>query len=270
MLAPPAVRPSVPTSLSLPSITPVAQRPSPLKRRTTLKRSIDDTESMSIPSSPSKRSRVTFDSDVETFSANDDESLDPRVVKEEVRRAIQRHLAGDDTTYDKIKTKFSTPYDQEHALHTQTLQIHVMGLLSNVSILDKRCSSLVHTVVHSEWIGRDEAYFASFVKLLGNVAAAHSGYVGKITQMLVHLLGPQKTRRFPGQKPVRQLKIHERVFAVIRYVTQLVPTASGAVADAIRKRISWEFPKSMDRMAYISNFLRLADGKQLLILSIVL
>ena len=262
MLAAPAIRPSAPTSISLPSITPVAKRPSPPQQRTTLKRSIDDTESMSTPSSPSKRSRVTFDSDVETFSANEDESLDPRVVREEVRRAIQRHLAGDEATYDKIKSKFSTPQDQENAPDTHTLRLYVMGILSNVSILDKRCSSLVHTLVSSEWIGRDEAYYSLFVKLLGNIAAAHSGYVGKITQMLIDLLGPQKTRRMPGQKPVRQPLLHERTFAVIRYVTQLVPTASGAVADAIRKRISWEFSKSTDRLTYISNFLKLVDGKK--------
>lgn len=259
MLAPPAVRPSAPADLSISSISPLSKRPSPLSRRSTLKRSIDDADSMSIPSSPSKRSRVTFDSDVETFSFHDDDLLDPLVVKEEIHRALQRHLIGDESSYDKLKTKFTTPYNQEDAPSTKTLRVHLQGILSHISILNKNCYDLVHAIIASEWVGRDQAYFSLFAKVLGNLSAAQGGFVGKITHMLVELLGPQKTRRIPGHRPVRQALIHQRVFQILQYITQLAPTASGAVIEAVRKRMSWEFSKASDRLTYIRSFIELIE-----------
>ena len=58
---------------------------------------------MQTPSSPSKRSRVTFDSDVEIVSADDEAVPDPSVVKEQVRRAIERHRLGANETYERVR-----------------------------------------------------------------------------------------------------------------------------------------------------------------------
>ena len=116
------------------------------------------------------------------------------VVSEEVRRAIQRHLVGNSDAYDRVKELFvANPKELEddgsplYDLPTHTsLKNHLFGLFSNISSLDGRCSGLVHAVLASEWVGRDEAYVRLFVRFLGTLAAAHGSYLNSILKMLVN------------------------------------------------------------------------------------
>jgi len=256
MLAPPPLRPGSQT-ISMPSLPSKHPNPLPLKRRSTLKRSIDETNLMDAPSSPAKRSRVTFDSDVEIVSADEEEDLDPLVVKEQVRRAIERHRVRDDEAYDRVKSVFGAT--KEKGPSTAVLRIHLSAVLANVTALTKDCSGLVNSILFSEWVGRDDAYYSLFVRFLNNLAAAQRGYQNKIMQMLVDLLGPQKTRRIGGAaaKPVRQRTIHRRVLQAVQHITRNVPSAPGALADRVAARLEFDFQKAEDRMTYIENFMEM-------------
>jgi RNA polymerase I-specific transcription initiation factor RRN3 len=116
------------------------------------------------------------------------------VVREEVRRAIQRHRVGDSDAYDRVKEVFAAdPKELEddgsplYDLPTHTsLKNHLLGLFSNISSLDGTCSGLVHVVLASEWVGRDEAYVKLFIRFLGTLAAARGGYLNSILKMLVN------------------------------------------------------------------------------------
>ncbi|EXJ55372.1 hypothetical protein A1O7_08299 [Cladophialophora yegresii CBS 114405] len=230
-----------------------------MPRRTTLKRSLDESNAMDIPSSPSKRSRVTFDSDVEIVSADDDEDLDPLVLREQVRRAIERHRLREDEAYERIKGYFSTRPDKPNAPSTKTLRLHLQALLANVTSLDKDCSGLVNAILYSEWIGREEQYYALFVRFLNNLAAAQRGYQSKIMSVLVDLLGPQKTRRIQGAAPVRQPKIHRRVLRAIQHIVDNVPSSPAALANRMAGRLEFDFQKGEERMTYIRNFMEMIN-----------
>ena len=214
---------------------------------------------MELPASPSKRSRVTFDSDVEIVSADDDDTLSTDVVTEQVRRAIERHRAGDHTSYDNIRSTFAVPAEKETAPSAHVMKAHLTAVLTNVAGLTKECNSLVNAVLYSEWVGRDDTYYALFVRFLSNLAAAQRGYQAKIMQMLVELLGPQKTRRLPNHMPVRQPKIHLRVLLAIQHLTRNVPSAPAALAGRLATRLEFEFARAEDRMTYIRNFMRMID-----------
>ena len=214
---------------------------------------------MDIPSSPSKRSRVTFDSDVEIVSADDDEELDPLVVKEQVRRAIERHLFRTDEAYERIKGYFTCSPEKSNAPSTKVLKVHLQALLANVTSLGKDCSDLVNAVLYSEWVGRDDTYYALFVRFLNNLAAAQHGYQSKIMSVLVDLLGPQKTRRLEGAIPVRQPKIHRRVLQAIQHISDNVPPSPAALADRIASRLEFDFQKAEERMTYIRNFMEIIN-----------
>lgn len=214
---------------------------------------------MDTPSSPAKRARVTFDSDVEIVSADEEEALDPLVVQEQVRRALERHRLGDDETYERIRSIFTIPPDKPQAPSAKSLRIHLQAVLAHVALLSKECNTLVNAVLYSEWVGRDDAYYALFVRFLNNLAAAQRGYQSKIMGMLVEMLGPQKTRRVPGCKPVRQPTIHKRVLQAMRHITLNVPTAPGALADRLGARLRFEFEKAEDRMTYIRSFMNLIE-----------
>lgn len=152
---------------------------------------------------PKKRARVQFESDVEmrrlqTPADGEENEKSAAVVREEVRRAIQRHVSGTDSeAYDRIKEIFSIdPKKAEEdgsyePTHT-TLKRHLMGLLSNVAALDRNCSGLVNAVLSSEWLGRDDSYVKLFIRFLGNLAAAQGGYLRSVLKMLVGYLGEGK------------------------------------------------------------------------------
>lgn len=158
--------------------------------------------------SPKKRPRVQFDSEVETRSlpptgsvSGSEPEKSAAVVREEVRRAIQRHISGADSeAYDRVKEIFSADpkkTDEDGSLpyglpsHT-TVKHHLMGLLSNVASLDRNCTGLVQSILDSEWLGRDESYVKLYIRFLGNLAAAQGGYLGSVLKMLVGYLGEGK------------------------------------------------------------------------------
>ena len=212
---------------------------------------------MDVPSSPSKRSRVTFNSDVEVVSPDDEEDVDPFFAREDVRRAIQRHLVGDDEAYERVRAIFTKPYTNAAAPSTRVVRVYLQALLTNISSLDKSCNALVNAVLFTEWVGRDENFFSLYGRFVGNLAAAQSGYVVRILSSLVDLLGLQKTRRVPDCKTVRSLLIYDRVMQVIQHVIELLPAASNALVIVAQKKLSYDFPNPQERMQYMQNFMRM-------------
>jgi len=257
VIAPPPLRRAPATAQSTSSLSKTPLRPSSISRQSTLKRSIDDTSLLAVPSSPTKRLRVKFDADVDIVSADDEDDIDPLVVNEQVRRAIERHLAYDHESYERIRGLFMADHDKERAPSTKALKYHIQALEANVTRLRRECGSLVHAVVSSEWVGRDDSYVSAFVRFLGSLAVSQGGYITSIIGMLVDLLGPQRTRRLPDCKVVRQPKIHRRVLETIRYMTQLILIASSVLAQRISTKLDFDFSKAKDRMTYVENFMQL-------------
>jgi RNA polymerase I-specific transcription initiation factor RRN3 len=212
---------------------------------------------MDVPSSPSKRSRVTFDPDVEVVSPDDEDDLDPALVREEVRRAIKRHLNGEDETYNRVKSIFTKDPQADNAPSTTTVRVHLQAVYANVSSLNKRCDDLVSAILFGEWVGRDEAYFSLYAKFVALLAAAQGGYLGRIMFALVELLGPGRTRRLPGCKVVRRQIIHHRVMRTIQDIVEKVPVASSTLAQVIQRKLSFDFEKPEERITYIKNFMLL-------------
>lgn len=140
-----------------------------------------------IPQSPSKRTKVTFDADVDVRVLDQWEKA-PEVVREEVRRALERHALGDDAAYDQVKEVYTTNPTAEDAPSPRTLRNYTAALLSKVSSLNRSCSGLVHAVLKSEWLGRDETYLALFIRFLGSLISAQGMYLGDVIHMLVENL----------------------------------------------------------------------------------
>ena len=168
--------------------------PAPTKqpvRRPTLVRKREDSDSgidrARTPSSPSKRLKVSFDNEVQVKVMDDWEKA-PAVIREEVRRALELHAQGDDSAYDRVKEIYTTKPTAEDAPSATTLRNYTAALLSSVSGLNISCSGLVHAVLQSVWIVRDEDYVALFLRLLGNLVSAQGVYVGDVLRMLVEYL----------------------------------------------------------------------------------
>ena len=167
----------------------------PVLRRSTLSGTIRkredtdlDTDLLSVPSSPVKRPRVTFNPDVqekvmEEYSPKS-RSLD--AVRGEVRRAIEAHVRGDSEGYDTIKEIFAPQRedDDERDEGQGDMRQYLLALSANAALLNRGCSGLVGTMLACEWIGRDEGFVKAYVHFLGSLASAQGMYVGSILGML--------------------------------------------------------------------------------------
>ncbi|KAI9043791.1 rDNA-binding RNA polymerase I transcriptional factor [Aspergillus affinis] len=272
-----AARPTNPSKMRLPS-SPV----SILKRSKTdtttpgLKHRMEEMDlSLSPPSnspspdstpSPRKRPRVQF-ADLRRATYDGQQSRTPEksaaLVREEVRRAIQRHVSdGGSEAYDRIKEVFTADprkHDDGIDIPTHTsLKNHLLGLLSNVAALDRSCNGLVTAVLDSQWLGRDESYVKLYIRFLGNLAAAQGVHLGSVLRMLVKYLRelPRGTGRLPGYARVHAKELYPRVHMALRYVIGLIPSGSGALSPIL----SSEFPSPVDsakaNVAYTHNLLR--------------
>ncbi|KAL2007988.1 hypothetical protein VTN00DRAFT_7970 [Thermoascus crustaceus] len=214
--------------------------------------------------SPKKRPRVQFsEPDVEMRVDSGEKSA--AVIREEVRRAIQRHLAGADSeAYDRVKEIFSADprrTDDDGVPSHATLKHHLMGLLANVASLDRSCSGLVHAVLGSQWLGRDEPYVKLYIRFLGNLAAAQGSYLGSVLKMLVNYLGavPKGTGRLPGYAPVSNSEIYARTHMALHYVMQLIPAGSGALSPILSMQFPFATDSAKANIAYTRNLIKVIE-----------
>lgn len=160
-----------------------AATPKSLLRRPTLVRKREDDED-APPSSPGKKPKVTFDSDVEVRVVSDWEKT-PHLIQEEVRRAFAKRALGDDSGYDRLKDVYAKKERNEEELGPTTVMNYTVSLLANVSALNKSNPDLVHAIITSDWLGRTEDYVALFVRLLANLSSAQGAFLEDVVRMLV-------------------------------------------------------------------------------------
>ena len=169
-----------------------AATPKPLLRRSTLVRKRDDDDE-APPSSPGKKPKVTFDSDVEVRVVSDWEKA-PHIIQEEVRRAFAKRALGDDSGYDKLRNVYSRNKGNGEEFSPATIKNYTISLLANVSALNKSNSDLVHTVLSSDWLGRSEDYVIVFVRLLATIVSAQGIFLEDVVRMLVNNLTAGESR----------------------------------------------------------------------------
>ena len=161
--------------------------PKSLLRRPTLVRKREEEDDEAPPSSPGKKAKVTFDSDVEVRVVSDWEKA-PHLIQEEVRRAFAKRALGDDSGYDKLKDVYSGKKGDEEELSSPTIKNYTMSLLANASALNKSNSDLVRAILNSNWLGQTEDYVAIFVRLLATLSSAQGVFLGDVVRMLINNL----------------------------------------------------------------------------------
>ncbi|PBP26872.1 RNA polymerase I-specific transcription initiation factor-like protein rrn3 [Diplocarpon rosae] len=262
----PSIRPSAPV--------PAAKPSKPLLRRATssgtIRKSEDaglDIDLVSVPYSPNKRARVTFNPTVEekvmeVYQAKG-RSLDS--IRAEVRRSIEAHTRdqGNNEGYDKIREMFAPRRgeDDEGEGSNVDLKNYLVALTSYTSLLNKRCNGLVKALLLCDWMGRDEAFVKSYVHFLGSLASAQGIYVGMVLGMLVgHFQGVRiSSGRLAGCPDVNREQLTARIHLALKYLLRLIPSASGTLPPVL----SAKFPVADDskkvHVTYIENLIRLVE-----------
>ncbi|KAL6715756.1 DNA independent RNA polymerase I transcription factor [Lecanora helva] len=243
----------------LPVVGSAASTPTakvPLRRSALVRKREDDDEE--TPSSPSKKSRVSFDSDVEVRMVEDWEQS-PEFIHNEVRRALANRAVGDSAGYDKIKAVFSVKKNENEETSPKVIRHYTNALLANVSALSKSNSDLVHGVINSQWLGRQEDYVAVFMRFLANLVSAQGTYLGETIRMLVSNLtaAPPSEGKSTNSPPLSRPTIYARAHKALHYLLQIIPSASRALSSALIDAFPNELDSRRNHIIYVQNLLRL-------------
>lgn len=235
----------------------VSAIPKPPLRRPNLVRKRDDDED-EVPSSPGKRAKVTFDSDVEVRVVDDWEQA-PEVIFEEVRLAFSKRLLGDSSGYERIKDIYTAKRNEADESSPMTLKSYTLALLGNISALTKSNSDLIHTVLKSEWLGRREDYVALYVRLLANLASAQGMFLGEIMRMLVDNItaAPPSNGRLQNLSVVPSSMIYARAHKAIQILLQVMPSASRILCSTLIHAFPHETDSRRSHIIYVQNLLKL-------------
>ena len=177
-----SLAPTPPSSLASTKQEP----PKSLIRRSTLVRKRDEEEEDFLPSSPGKKARVSFDSDVEIHLVPDVPDA-PEFVREEVRLAFEKRAWGDCTGYEKLKRIYDPQENEDHE-SPEMMKRHTTGLLCNVSYINRESADLFKCVINSNWLAMSDDYLSLFMRLLSNVLSGQGMFLGDTLRMLVENL----------------------------------------------------------------------------------
>ncbi|EKG22030.1 RNA polymerase I specific transcription initiation factor RRN3 [Macrophomina phaseolina MS6] len=243
---------------ALPSSAAKAAIPGP-----SLKRKHSDSNSDSEARAPgvSKRPRVSFDPNVDIRLLEDYNEKGIELIREEVRRAIDKHVAGDSASYDEIKTLFKARPTASAAPSTKLLSKYVVALIGNVSLLNKNCSGLVHAILDCQWLARDESFKRLYVTLLASLMSAHGGYTGSVLQSLVkHFYGvPSPNNRHDTDPPVTRSELRQRVHETLRRLLILIPSASGVLTNILASTFPTPQDSARIYLTYLNNLMEVIE-----------
>ena len=249
----------------------------PLPRRPTLSRKREDSDDV-YSSSPAKRNKVAFDSDVEVRVMGDWEKA-PELVQEEVRRALEKHAMGDDFGYNHVKSIYIAKEDPKDEPSPTTMKNYTKALVGSASSLNKSCSDLVYAVLGSQWLGRDGDYVDLYVRFLAHLVIAHGEFLADVLRMLVENLtagkriycsrtcrvnltwnaAPPSISRPPDLPIVSRSQIYLRSHRALQYLLQLVPSASRMLSSILTAAFPHETGSKRAHFVFVENLLKLTS-----------
>lgn len=228
-----------------------------------LKRKQSDTEfdAENLTSSQLKRRRVTFDPTVDVHILPDVTEKSQELVREEVRRALERHASGDNAAYDQIRALFKHKPTSEDAPRTGLLQKYVIALTDNVPLLNHSCSGLVHGIIDTVWVTRNEPFVQSFKGLLRSLISIHPGYTSSILTMLVNLFVelPSPALRNPEDPAISRNQLQSRSHDTLRYLLRYHPMTSNHLTPIFTSTFPFPTDTVKAWVQYIRNVLKVSE-----------
>lgn len=179
----------------------LVQAPSmpPTLPQKSLKRDASHLSSPAPEPSQNKKLRVAFDDKVDVRIMDDWTTKPLDLIKDEVRSAIEGHVRPgpdkDDGAYEQLRIIFiGAQPSRSHndgpvssngeAPSTALLKKYLIALSGRVNDL-KACGKLVHAVLDINWLGRDDAFVALFVRFLGTLGSAVPGFLRTVLDRIV-------------------------------------------------------------------------------------
>jgi RNA polymerase I-specific transcription initiation factor RRN3 len=230
-----------------------------------LKRSLSDLEADTKTSlssqSPAKRPKVQFSSENKIFTLKKwDEEKTLSLVREEVRRALEKHVAGEHTLFDGLRETLTTKPSAPEAPSATLLKRYVIAITGLCGVIGRRGSALVKSIIEMHWLGRDEEFVRLYQRLLANLISTYGGYSHEILESLVDRFTTlrQSAGRLPNETIVRRPELLERIHGTIEHILDKVPSSINELQMVLRQSFPHTVDTLQEHMDYVNNILRVA------------
>jgi hypothetical protein len=171
------------TLVAMPSRTLADAAKVPLK--SALKRSASDIEDVEDSQPQRKRCRTVQFNEADNKTELFWNEKSAQLVKEEVRRAIEGHLARDSSNYAALKSILTTKSTASDAPSPILLKRYIDAISVSSQLVNKECRGLVAAVLDCSWLGRSDEFLVSYRRLLANIISAHGGFAPLILESIV-------------------------------------------------------------------------------------
>ncbi|OTA91632.1 hypothetical protein M434DRAFT_397022 [Hypoxylon sp. CO27-5] len=236
-------------------------------RRTSDDAGLDD-DNMEGPQTPRKRQKVEFDLNNIEIHEIGTRSVDE--IKQEIRKALDRHDQGDDEDYDILKETLSGKqlYDDDEdedvdpslpAKRRQELKVYLVSLASFSPRLGRSCDGLVKSVLQCQWLGRDDQFAKIYVQFLAALVSAQGGRLTQVLSAIVERFTDSRPSDWavPNYPNVNRDAAQERLHVALQYLLQLFPSAKPVLENLIATKYPFHDESKRMHLAYVNNLLRL-------------
>ncbi|RAR04164.1 rna polymerase i-specific transcription initiation factor rrn3 [Stemphylium lycopersici] len=213
-----------------------------------------------VPSQLKKR-RVTFDPEVDVRILSEHNEKSAELVGEEVRRAIEKHAAGEKAAYDGLKALFKEAPTSSNAPLSRLLQKYLMALTNHTPQLDHNCKGLVHAVIDCSWVARNDDFVRSYRNFLRSLLSVQSGYMSTVLQMLVDMFlnPPSVNARQQDDPPIQRVRLQARIHETLVVILRYSPMASSFLAPIISTTFPFSNDSAKTHVEYIRNIFRVTE-----------
>lgn len=265
-VTPQLTRAGVKTAMPL---KPILKPPSYLlgTRRTSDDAGLDDDDVESLQN-PRKRQKVEFDLNNIEIHEIGTRSVDE--IKQEIRKALDRHDQGDDEDYDILKETLSGKqvYDDDEdedvdptlpAKRRQELKVYLVSLASFSPRLGRSCDGLVKSVLQCQWLGRDDQFAKIYVQFLAALVSAQGARLTQVLSAIVERFTDSRPSDWavPNYPNVSRDAAQERLHVALQYLLQLFPSTKPVLEHLIATKYPFHDESKRMHLAYVDNLLRL-------------
>ncbi|KAF7185819.1 RNA polymerase I-specific transcription initiation factor rrn3 [Pseudocercospora fuligena] len=249
---------AAPVGAMPPPPTPITKRPTMGLKRDSSYLDTDDEAGLSVTT---KRLRFNPDVEIREYGLEGDKS--EALVREEVRSAIDKHLATadhrDDTPYIKLLDFFGRDPADGDAPSTKLLKKYIDAISGRIAVLGE-CSKLVISILDLSWLGRDDEFVRMYEKFLILLGSTYSKFVSPILERLVSHFErlPASMGRLPYEDPVSRTDMFARLHATIEHIVERIPMASKVLLSQFGRQFPDDLAKTKSYLQYQRHILDIA------------
>jgi len=238
--------------------------PQPMAVHSALKRKTSDSPTMddALSSIAVKRQKVSFDTSInQVHNLEDYNDKTLPLVREEVRRAIDRHRAGDSVAYDSLKQLLTTDPHADDALSAKLFLKYILAFTAHANSISKGCSGLVHAILNCSWLGRDDEFLEAYLRLLTSLISAQGGYARPVLQSMVSKFTDLRSSagHLPNEERVSRPQMRDRVHRAINHILSSVPSATGILQSILIKSFPYPTDTVKAQVGYVANLLQITS-----------